>query len=305
MMPGRGRKGRKRGGVGRNPQRGNGGGRGGQRLLRNSGINVTPNVLQTQVRYVVNYSATDGASLGPNTRVFQFRGNSIFDPDANATFEPFPIGVPAWNGLYARYQVHSSRITVRAVANGVIAQNACTMIGWAHQYTQALPSGAVVAEDFVGQPNAGPLIAFGPVSGASVGKFSMSRRTAFMLSRTDSNIFCGVDTSGVIASSDPLVLWWWNVVISNHGTSPLLDPAVTLTFELVYTVNLFEQQLYPVQNTPGSGRARRMARNDDRIVIEEIDEKEDDASAKTPNSWVGFSENHRPRSPPRLEEFER
>lgn len=240
------------------------------------GMTVVPNVMRTRFRYCVTYR-TDavGTALGTNSVLYQFAGNGMFNPDLNVILENYPMGLPEMSRLYGRYNVSASTIKVQIGTTQNISLTSVRMIIWPHQYTQSVPSGAQTVDDFVGQPNAGKIVEIGPVSGNSHGVSLQSRRTSYMLSRPEVQIFCAPDTSAIITNANPTTLWYWNVIITRNDII-VGRPAVDANFEITYEANLFEQEIYEPTN---NARRIRTVERSESIDIVEVKEDDDLASS--------------------------
>lgn len=200
---------------------------------------VTPPSLRTRLSYNVQYRMNQGALLSPNTAIFQFCGNSVFNPDLNVTLERYPIGVPQYSNLYQRYHVHASRITVNAQPEGGITTAESNWLIFAHPYTSALPLGAVTSSDYRGQPFSSEMFTAGPIS--NVVRRSMRFNSAAVFSRPVSQIWCSETTSGYLVSTlfQPASQWFWGVVFTNSTATASL-PLISANFTIEYDVVLYQ-----------------------------------------------------------------
>lgn len=206
---------------------------------------IIPDTLQTHVRYSVTYAASAGTALSLSSNVFQFTGNSIFNPDLNSIVENYPKGVVEWAGLYVRYQVVKSEIECivnPASSTSTIALSQCKFILYPHAYSTALPGGAISADDLVGQPRASRLEILGPLSGTSnKSPLRMSMTSSAMFARPDSQLRNSEEHSGFLVSNtfQPHSQWFWSFIITNNsGAAVPVDARIT--FNIRYTVRLYQ-----------------------------------------------------------------
>jgi len=200
---------------------------------------VAPNQFRTRVAYSATYVASAAGTLSPNTGYFQFTGNSVYNPDLQVLTERFPIGIAQWSHLYQRYYVEACTLRVSAQPIGGISTAEANWIIVAHPYTVTLPTGALVATDFEGQPFCSQLFTAGPIS--HVVTRSRRFRSETMFSRPESQIHNSETTSGFLNSItyQPIDQWFWTVVFSNSSAAATL-PALSFQFTMEFDVVLFQ-----------------------------------------------------------------
>jgi len=193
------------------------------------------------------YAATYSTTLNPfpvsaNTTAFIFTGNNLYNPDLNVALESYPVGHVQLATLYNRYQVMGSSLEVTINANA--ASSFRYMIS-AHAFSSNLPIGAVAAEDFTGLPLATRIQSLGPNTGTTVGRLTRSYRTAFVLSRPESQLFNSEDHSGYCtnATFQPASQWFWYFVVSNNVIGSILPPSATITFRIVYHTRYYQPHM--------------------------------------------------------------
>jgi hypothetical protein len=211
-------------------------------MAQRSQVTANPIPLSQTVKFVyeVTYKASGGQPLSSNTTFFQFCGNSLFNPDLNSTFETYPIGVPQYSNLYARYMVLGCKMDVVAQAAGTDSTGSKFII-YPHAYTTQLPALAADVDLFAGQPLASTPVVVGPSAGQSIVKLTSSKTTQTMLQRPRSQILRAQDTSGYLilgGSYSPNSQWFFTLVCSSMATGAL--PEAYLRIRLTFVAELYQ-----------------------------------------------------------------
>jgi hypothetical protein len=217
---------------------------------------VVPQVTETSVNYTVTYLASAGTPISPTTSYFVFAGNSVFNPDLNASLENYPIGHFQWAFLYQRFQVISSAIEVRAHSTSTIPLGSCKFVIYPKPYSAAIPGSATTVDHFAGEPLAGRLRHVGPVSGTSViAPERMAKTTAFMLSRPENQLFCNEAVSGynTLNTFQPASQWFWLIVVEDDASPLSTGPDVQFTFSITYRVRYYQPHGLTVHSREDSG----------------------------------------------------
>lgn len=209
---------------------------------------VMPQEVSRVFRYAWQSNTATSSILSSTTGYFVFRGNNMFNPNATILGENYPVGIPAMANLYQFYYVRSATLKVTVSTTATIAVSNCRFIIWSTQYQNGLPLGAQTVDDFDGQPNSSRVAQVGPVSGTTVASISQSRRSAEMLSRTESSLHCSVEASGalVVSTPQPTIPWYFIVVYSNNDPTAIVLPDMLFHFELTFDAVLFAPVPLPI-----------------------------------------------------------
>lgn len=76
-----------------------------------------PRAVPDAITNVMPYATNIALSAVGNVATYQFRGNSIFDPDLTSTGHQ-PLGHDEFAAMYQRYRVHASRVVLYACNTG-------------------------------------------------------------------------------------------------------------------------------------------------------------------------------------------
>lgn len=244
----------------RRPRRTRRAARNGISMMKTPNHALIPQVSLATVRYSVTYTGgTSPFPLGPQTEVWQFQANSLWNPDNNATLENFPLGHFEWAFLYNRYQVISStiRVTAHCTSTGTF-DDATQILIWAKPYSNQFPTGATNLDSFVGQTDATAPRIVGTCIGNSTLTMSSTKTTSHMLGRPDSQLFCNPDVSGycVNSSLQPSSTWYWNVVTQADNLNGLPAPApISYRFTVEYRVRYHQPHGFILRNHAVTGVA--------------------------------------------------
>lgn len=79
--------------------------------LRRMPFTIVPDRAQTRLKYSIRLAPTEGVG---GAYTYQFRGNSVFDPDFTGIGGQ-PAGFDQWKNFYDRYFVYASKINVKVI----------------------------------------------------------------------------------------------------------------------------------------------------------------------------------------------
>lgn len=209
--------------------------RGGTETLYYNGPSFCPERMFIKLRWADYYDT----NLSNGERFLTWRGNSIFDPDGDVgPFQKSALGANVWSTFYKYYRVHSSSIKLsHTMAAPQISSTFAQMVALYPSTSQSSPANCPDIENAMAKPESRWLMLGAPGGGeVEVISHWASTKRIFGVKRIDT----GLNYAGVLNSTDPPDVWWWNCRASN-GINANSD-GFKLNVEIEYTVELFARQ---------------------------------------------------------------
>lgn len=185
---------------------------------------------RARVRLVYDTRITIATTTSPGTYVFS--GNSVFDPDVTAAGAQ-PVNYDDWTGLYDRYRVHGSSMTITALTSS----SSTLVIGPAHSSTAL--SSAALRDSFASQPYVKRFTIAANGGGLNMGlpvRVEMSSPKFFGMSE---QAFEGSDECYSLYTTNPAHRWYWIIASQHVDTSSAATLYADVRVE--YDVEFFDR----------------------------------------------------------------
>lgn len=174
--------------------------------------------------YLWNYTSSTTFA-----NIYQFNGNSIYDPDAQIGGQQ-PLGYDQWQAFYSRFYVAGCKVTARVINLSTTDPVRITLV--ASNYTPDMATTDVSTLPY----SVSKLI--GTRDGYGVGKLSLYMTTQKITGRRGTEYeanYTGIMSPG----GNPVLMWLMNVIAENFNGSPVLNYSIQI--RLVYYVKLMQR----------------------------------------------------------------
>ena len=190
-------------------------------IVRFPGV-IVPDRFQTKLIYTDNYHTLNGAALNR----YQWRGNSVFDPDFTSTGHQ-PMGFDQFVNFYNSYRVRKSKVTlslVKTTESVRLALLPCNLNSVPTSYETAVEE---------------PYCRVVPIS-SSVANFtcSTSMNTSRMYGVSENAVTTN-DDFGALVSNNPVNIWYWTLISTSYDGTTVANLWLDVTIE--YDVEFYER----------------------------------------------------------------
>lgn len=185
------------------------------------------NQMMLAFKYVDNLALSP---TGGTPVYYQFRGNSIYDPDYTGTGTQ-PIGFDQWCNFYDNYNVIASRIRVRAYNTTITSGTTVNAI--LAVFPSVKQSYSITTDGAVGQVHGKNQITTYNTQIANISNY-MSTHKLYGKSRQS---VLDDDGFSSAVSTNPTKDWYWNIVANNPDESTSITLRVEV--EITYYVKMF------------------------------------------------------------------
>lgn len=188
------------------------------------GPNGFPDRIRVKLTYYMAFNSTH--ALG-QAQIYQYRGNSVFDPDYSSTGGQ-PNGFDQWKAFYGKYRVSGSSCRIISVVPGSTAMSGTDAVGVS---VVLAPSNVTT----ITGPQDLAEIVYSKIRSSTyytpVRELKSYMSTAKMLGVNKKSVE-DEDNNSALISANPANQWYWNVMIipSNTGATYYWFTSVKLTY---------------------------------------------------------------------------
>jgi len=197
-----------------------------------------PSGFPDRIRVKLNYYTTINAdSTTGSTTFYQFRGNSLYDPDFTSTGDQ-PNAFDQWSTFYSKYRVSGSALRVVSCIPGESPMSGSQSVGVVVVIAPTISSTATSVTDYAE-------LAYSKMRSTTyytpVRNFSSYMSTAKLMGVNKAAVK-DEDNNAALVTTNPANVWFWNVLMI-PGNSSQTQTSYVVVVKLTYYAELFGRNI--------------------------------------------------------------